>query len=98
MSTQKISAHGYPTWDKDPQALKDYVFDWSDWLGADTISSSEWTVPDGLVKNSQSHTTTLSAVWVGGGVLNRTYKISNKIVTTGGRTDVRSFELVIKSL
>ena len=29
---------------KDPDATLDYSFDWSPWLGTDTISTSQWFI------------------------------------------------------
>ena len=83
-------------WDKDPQAVKDYTLDWSVWLGTDTITSSVWDVPAGLVKDSHGNTNTLATVWLSSGVPGKTYLVSNKIVTAGGRTDVRTIEVQVK--
>lgn len=91
-----IGPHGFPMWVKDPAAVKDYTLDWTAWLGADTISSSTWTVPTGLIKVSSGSTDNVSAVWLGGGTVGERYLVSNKIVTSGGRTEVRSFEIHIK--
>jgi len=71
----------------------DYRADWEVWLNSDTISTSEWTVPTGLVEDSDSNTTTDATVWISGGTVGDTYTVSNKIVTAAGRTAVRSFEI-----
>lgn len=76
---------------KDPQAVLDYVFDWSDWLGADTITGTPtWAVPSGLTKDSQSNTTTTATAIISGGTAGDDYKIACKITTVGGRTDERT--------
>lgn len=82
---------------KDPDATLDYGWDWAaeDWLGTDTIVSSEWTVPDGITKEDESNTDTKTVVWLSGGTLTETYKVTNRITTSGGRTDDRSFSLFI---
>jgi hypothetical protein len=49
---------------KDPQAVLDYGFDWSKWLGTDTISTSTWTVPVGITKDSDTHDTTTTTIWL----------------------------------
>jgi len=41
---------------KDPDAVLDYGFDWSDWLAdGETISTSTWTVETGITKDSDSN-------------------------------------------
>lgn len=71
---------------KDPDALLDYVFDWSDWLETDVITSSTWTVDAGLTRESDSATTTQTSVWLSGGTVGGVYEALNRIVTGGGRT------------
>lgn len=71
----------------------DYRADWATWLGSDTISTSDWTVPTGLVEDSDSNTTTDATVILSGGVVGTTYTVSNTIVTAAGLTAVRSFYL-----
>jgi len=78
-------------WDKDPSAVLDYAFDWSNWLAAnETISSATVTVDAGLTKDSQSNTTTKVIVWLSGGTLGTAYKVACRITTNQGRTDERT--------
>ncbi len=81
---------------KDPQATLDYQVDWSDWLGADTIATSTWTVPTGLTKTDESKTDTSATVWLSGGTAGQIYTVMNHIVTVGGRTDERSFRVFVQ--
>lgn len=81
---------------KDPDSVIDYVWDWSAWLGADTILTSTWIVPTGLTKTSQSNTTTTATVWLSGGTLGASYQVTNRIVTNQGRTEDRTMEIVIR--
>ena len=81
---------------KDPGAKLDYQIDWSAWLGADTISTSAWTVQTGLTKVSDTHTTTTSTVWLSGGTLGASYTVVNHIVTVGGREDDRTLVISIQ--
>ncbi len=76
----------------------DYVVSWSALLGADTISTSTFTVSAGLTKDSQSNTTTTATVWVSGGTVNTDYTITNTITTAGGRTWVRTFTVPVRRL
>lgn len=86
---------------KDPQAIKDYSFDWgTNYLGTDTIAQSNWSVsPSGLdiTTRPPSHTDTVATVWAAGGTEGQTYVVTNEIVTAAGRTDDKSFTLLIKS-
>lgn len=81
---------------KDPDAVLDYGCDWSDWLDGDTLSTSSWTIaPAGLTKVSDSLTATTTTVWLSGGTVSTVYTVTNRIVTAGGRTEDRSFEVVV---
>jgi hypothetical protein len=76
---------------KDPDAVLDYVFDWSSWLAtSETITTSVITVETGLTKASESSTTTTAKVWLSGGTEGERYKITSRITTNQGRTDDRS--------
>jgi len=80
---------------KDPEAVLDYGFDWSDWLAdGETISTSTWTVPTGITKDSDSKTDTVTTIWLSGGTAGKSYRVTNHIVTSAGRQDDRS--LIIK--
>jgi hypothetical protein len=80
---------------KDPAAVLDYLFDWSDWLvgDGDTIASHSVTVPSGITMDSSSRTTTAVTVWISGGVVGQTYEIDCHITTAGGRQDSRKMEI-----
>ena len=81
---------------KDPNAVLDYTFDWSDWLPTgDTISSYTVTVATGLTKVSDSSTTTAVTVWLSGGTVGAWYAVQCRIVTVGGRTDDRTAQIKI---
>lgn len=82
---------------KDPNAVLDYVVDWSDWLGTDTISSSNWTIATGITSTSHTSTTTTSTVWLSGGTAGYTYECVNRIVTAGGRTDDRTIYIIVEN-
>ena len=51
--------------------MLDYTIDWGwgtdGWLGADTISAVDWTVPAGLTLDSDTNTTTTATAWLSGG-------------------------------
>ncbi|GGR51974.1 phage fiber-tail adaptor protein [Streptomyces roseolus] len=83
------------TWEKDPQAVLDWMFDWSNWLAAgESISGTPVvTVDSGLTKDSQSNTTTKVTCWLSGGTLGATYKVACRITTNQGRTDERTIAI-----
>lgn len=83
---------------KDPHEVLDYDIDWSDQMtdDTDTISSSTWTVPAGITKDSDSETTTRTKVWLSGGTAGETYSLLNRIVTAGGRTMDQTVKLKMK--
>lgn len=79
------------TFIKDPSAVLDYVFDWSDWLATgEVISSHVITVDTGLTKDSSSEASGIVTVWLSGGTAGTNYKVACKIVTSAGRTDERT--------
>lgn len=94
-----------PWIEKDPSAVLDYTIDWNasganggPWLqtGETITSASVWTIPTGITKTSQTDTTTMSTVWLSGGTAGTAYTITCKITTSSGRTDERSFVVVVK--
>lgn len=85
------------TFRKDPDAVLDYGFDWSDWLQTgEVISASTWTVDTGITEDSDEMSTSITKIWLSGGTVGETYTISNKIVTDQNRTDERSFEIFVE--
>lgn len=87
---------------KDPDATLDYGVNWraKGWLKPDeTIVTSEWLIagPDGaLAKASDDHADGVTRVWLTGGTLDAKYRITNRITTSAGRTDDRSFFVRIR--
>ena len=80
---------------KDPEAILDYVSDWTKHLGADTIATSDWTVT-GATIDSHSNTTKIATVWLSGGVVGTTIYATNRITTAGGRTLDQTLEIQVK--
>lgn len=75
--------------------IRDYLHDWSPFLGEDTISSSDWTAT-GVDIDSDTNTADSTTVWVSGGTIG-VATLTNTIVTSGGRTEVEVFTLPILS-
>jgi len=80
---------------KDPAAVLDYSLDWSDWLGADVIATSSWTVGAGLTKDSDDTAATYTTLWVSGGTNGTAYSCANTITTAAGRTNKRTITITV---
>lgn len=84
------------TFAKDPDAILDFSVDWSRWLAGDEIAASEWIVASGLTKTSETNSPTKTTVWLSGGDAGQSYSVTNRITTTGGRTEDRSFTIRVE--
>lgn len=82
--------------EKDPNAILDFTIDWTDWLGSDTIVTGTWIIPSGITEVSRTSTTKISTVFVSGGITGITYALTNRINTSGGRTDDRTIYVLVK--
>ena len=84
-----------PRYLKDPSARLDYAVDWTAWLqDGDSIATSEWLTGD-LTPTEPRLIGATATVWLSGGVLGVTYRITNRITTAAGRTDERTLRLLI---
>jgi hypothetical protein len=83
---------------KDPNAVLDYKWDWTQWLpSGDTISTALVTIADGDVAiNSQSNTTTSVTAWISAGTVSTKAHLTARVVTAQGRTDDRTIELIVQ--
>ena len=82
---------------KDPNAVVDFPVDWSPWLEDDTIASSTWVdVDTGVTVTNSSFTATTTTVWLSGGTAERKYKLTNRIVTAGGRTNDKTITVLVR--
>lgn len=85
---------------KDPAAVLDFTADYSDYLAeGETISTSTWSAdPDGgLTIGSATNTGGAPTVFVSGGTAGQVVVLTNRIVTSAGRTDDRSFTIRIEN-
>lgn len=82
---------------KDPDAILDYVIDWSSWLATgDTIVASTWISSDAaLVVDSSSFTATNATAVVSGGDNRRRYSLTNRVTTAAGLVDDRTITIRI---
>ena len=85
------------TFIKDPDAVLDYSIEWSKWLAGDQIQTSTWSVSDPAIEAvDNSNTPTRATVWLSGGAAGQSYTVTNRITTSGGRTDDRSFVIQVQ--
>jgi len=76
---------------KDPSAVLDYAFDWTDWLAtSETIANHTITADTGIVVDSSTENAGIVTVWLSGGTAGINYKVACKITTSAGRTDERT--------
>ena len=90
----------FPSYVKDPNAVLDYGFDWSNWLqDGESIVTAVWTIPTGITKDSQDESTTVTVVWLSGGTDRKDYYVSCKITTDNvpARTDERRMKIRVRN-
>lgn len=87
---------GPPDFVKDPDSTEDFAFNWVADLDGDTIVSSNFVLPDGLAEMSASNTDTTATIFVSGGSACMSYRITNRIVTAGGRTLDKTIRIYVQ--
>ena len=76
---------------KDPSAVLDYVFDWTEWLATgETITDHTITADTGITVDSSTEDAGKVTVWLSGGTAGINYKVACLITTSAGRTDERT--------
>lgn len=81
----------------DPDANLPYGVDWTSWLAdGDTIQTSTWMVPAGLVKGDEDVADGQATVWLSGGTAGDSYSVTNHIVTTQGMEDDRTIRILAR--
>ncbi len=76
---------------KDPSAILDWAFDWTDWLAAaETITDHTITADTGLTVDSSTEDAGVVTVWLSGGTAGENYKVACLVTTSAGRTDERT--------
>lgn len=81
---------------KDPDAVLDYEWDWSAWLGTDTIASHTVTAATGLTVDSSTATSTAVTAWLSGGSVGASYAVTCHVVTAAGREDDRTATITVQ--
>jgi len=84
---------------KDPDAVLDYKWDWSDWLvTGETISSHTIPTVTGITLDSSSITDTDTSVtaWYSSGTALTDYDVTCQIVTSDSREDDRTVTFKVR--
>lgn len=85
--------------DKDPDDVDDYPWDFTDWLAGDTLDGASCqAISDDLTASIASTTSTGLTLRVSGGTLGQTAAVTVRAVSNGGRQADRSIKFAIKSL
>lgn len=99
MTETFVVSAGKPTIEKDPNAVLDYTFDFTDWLAVvgDTINSVTFPATVAVTVAGSAITAGKKVVaWVSGGTIGSPASLTARIVTVGGRTDDRTVYFKIK--
>lgn len=87
------------TFFKDPNAVLDYGFDWSQWLDdSEVISGYVITITGSTLVNAHDSSTTSGSVivWLSGGIVGQRYPVACRITTDAGRTDERTIKIDVR--
>jgi hypothetical protein len=86
-----------PIFTKTPGEDIDYAFDWSQVIASDPIVTSAWSVSPGDAHiGSATATSTITNLFVSGGIAELVYVVTNTIVTASGLELEASFKLVVE--
>lgn len=88
--------------EKDPDEIKDYGFDWTLRIGADTITDSVWSInPVGelaVTAGGEAFQDGFTTVLLENGVADKEYIVSNLITVSNGRKVLDQFKVVVREL
>lgn len=83
---------------KDPDEVLDYQFDWSARLEAgETIATSTLIKTGSITLDQESISGAITTFWAHGGTLGEACQITNRIVTSAGRTYDQTSTLRIRA-
>lgn len=83
---------------KDPLSSLGYTVDWSDFLATgETIASSSWVIPDGVISASDGFTDIETGIQISGGDDGEDYILQNTITTSLGNVVQRDIKLKVRN-
>ncbi len=83
-----------PDYEQDPDSTLDYPFNWASDLNGDTIDTSTFILPDGGTEASSSNTDTTATIFLSGVMCGVVHRVTNRIVTVGGRTMDKTIRVI----
>jgi len=83
------------TYEKKPDEVLDYGFDWSKEFPDDPVQTSTWVIDAGLTTHDLTHDASSTTFWASGGMLRARYYAVNRVTTVGGRTASRDMLIEI---
>lgn len=83
-----------PDYEIDPDATDDFTFYLASELEGDTIDTVVFVLPDGLTQVSASNTQTTATIFVSGADCGRTYRITCRYTTAGGRSRDKTIRVI----
>jgi hypothetical protein len=103
VETFVVGANGKVSIIKDPNAILDYSFDWTEWLAAastppDTIANAQFQLlgTSNATIVSQAFNAQKATAFVSGGLVGENIGLRCRITTAAGRVDDRTVYLKIK--
>ena len=82
---------------KDPDAVVDYGIDWVRWLAGDTILTSVWFLPSGITEDHATNTLSATTIWLAGGIIDTSPRLTNRITTALGRTQDQTVTIPVRA-
>ena len=79
----------------DPDAVIDYIADWTKWLNGDNIATSVWLI-ENATEASSANTTKTATVFIQAAKAGKVATMRNRITTTGGRTEDRTMRAEVR--
>lgn len=83
-----------PDFEIDPDSTVDFEFSLAVDLDGDTIEAVTWPLPDGLVEEDSTFNETTATIFVSGAACGRTYRITCRYTTAGGRSRDKTIRVV----
>ena len=81
---------------KDPSAVLDWAFDWTEWLATgETITDHTITADTGITVDSSTELDGKVTVWLSGGTAGINYKVACLITTSAGRIEERTIRIKV---
>lgn len=93
-----VPTKGFPYITKDPDAVLDYIWDWSAWLKpGETLVTRDVAVEAGSsVVDSATIVGATVVAWISGGTLDEDAEVRCRISTNEGRIDDRTVKIKIR--